>query len=163
MIALLHKLIDWIFFKFPAIEEFSFLALPLNRFGKDLNGLFNAKEWQEYLDSHQKLLCSLPKGLDRQSISWVKTLLYRRRRLRYFLKPNEIYRYYRAKRLALHYLFPENGTLLKSVFYHKAGTIFIPSTQKHLFQNRIAIDGGAASGDSSLTLLDCGVSRVLAV
>lgn len=155
----LHKIIDWIFNKAPSVKEFCFLALPFATYS---DGLYNAQTWNIYFITHNNPFQFLPTGLDEQSISLVKQLLNRRNTIRYFLPLTEIFSYYKAKRLSIPYWFPNNGTLLKSVFLYKAGTIYIPSSHKSKLANRLAIDGGAASGDSSLVLLECGASQVLA-
>lgn len=156
----LHKIVDWLFAKHPNIGEFCFLALPIA--SCTVGDLYNARAWNDYLASHPDLLKLLPSGLDKKSKSNVYTLVARRKSTRYILHPAEILHYYQAKRLTIPYWFPGNGTLLKSVFLFKAGLTYIPHKCKSLLNNRITIDGGAASGDSSIALLECGAKQILA-
>lgn len=158
----LHKIADWIFTKYPSIKEFCFLSLPLAFCGDPAEDLYNAKTWHDYLSSHPNLLEQLPTGIDAKSKKNALTLATRRKSIRYFLHPAEILHYYQAKRLSIPYWFSNDGTLLKSVFFCKAGLAYIPHKYKSQLTNRIAIDGGAASGDSSIVLLECGARHVLA-
>lgn len=58
------------------------------------------------------------------------------------------------------YRFPEDGTMLRSVFTYKAGCSFLPYMPN--LTSRVVIDGGAASGDSSVALTELTPKKVLA-
>lgn len=158
----LHGIIDWLFARYPALKEFCFLSLPLAFCEGGTDGLFNAQAWHDFLTTHPTPLSLLPSGLDHVSRRNAKTLVNRRKTLRYFLHLPEILQYYRAKHLTIPYWFPNDGTLLKSVFLCKAGFVHIPNQYRSTINDRVAIDGGAASGDSSIVLVKCGARQVLA-
>lgn len=152
----LQKLIDSFFISHPNFKSFCFRWLPFR------STFFEETAWTKYIAAHPNAETLLPVSLDSLSIKLVKRLLHRRTKNRFVFSLSETWQYYRTQNTRIPYWFPNNGTLIKSVFAYKAGLTFLPPNRMHLLIGRDIIDGGAASGDSSIVLSDCGASKVYA-
>lgn len=146
----IRAIVDSIFSRHHRLRDACFKLFPFA-----VKGIYH-EEWDAYLQQSVEL----PNGMDALSEKLARRLISRRRRYRYLLTPGEIFRCARISFLRMRYRFPPEGTLVKSVFYYRAGTSFLKNTP--CLKGRCVLDGGAASGDSSLALSELGPSKVYA-
>ncbi|MGN0888069.1 MAG: FkbM family methyltransferase, partial [Kiritimatiellia bacterium] len=97
---------------------------------------------------------------DGEGKKYIRRLVARKRKVRFVCTLDEAVRYSLVMRTRIAYRFPEDGTMLRSVFTYKAGCSFLPYMPN--LTSRVVIDGGAASGDSSVALTELTPKKVLA-
>jgi len=154
--TLIRKFVDSVFSSHKELSAFCFRWLPFKNNPTDTN------RCRSYFLNHQKEFTNLCAFLDTQSIKLVKRYIQRRSSARFLFSIKEIWSYIKSQQTKIPYWFPDNGTLLKSVFSYKAGLSFLPPEAIDILCGSDVIDGGAASGDSSIVLSDCGTRKVYA-
>lgn len=150
---MLRRWIDAFFERFPRVREFLFMVFPFSA-----GGCYGG-EWRAYL-LHNDGCLRLNSLLDGQGRKLVEKMVYRRTHDRFVCTVSEMWRYYVNARIRVPYWFPDANTMLKSVFAYSAGCSFLPFVPS--LKGRCVIDGGAASGDSSLVLSEYGARVVYA-
>lgn len=150
---MLRGWIDVFLKRFPRIREFIFMMLPFSA-----GGCYGA-EWRDYLQ-HDKGDRRLNRLLDECGRKLVARMVYRRTHDRFTCTVSEMWRYYANARIQVPYWFPAANTMVKSVFAYSAGCSYLPFVPS--LRGRCVIDGGAASGDSSLVLSEYGARVVYA-
>lgn len=150
---MLRRWIDVALDCFPRVREFMFMVLPFAA-----GGCYDA-EWKSLL-SYDDAVRRLYPLLDGYGRKLVGRMVHRRTHDRFVCTVSEVWRHYANARIRVPYWFPDANTMLKSVFAYSAGCAFLPFVPS--LKGRCVIDGGAASGDSSLVLSEYGARVVYA-
>lgn len=153
---LIKTTLDSIFKKLPTFADFSLRWRPFE------TPLFEEDLWKQYLANKQVKDMAWLTTTDPMSRKLAIRTISRHINQRYLFTPIEMFQYYKNWKLKIPYKIPSGGTFLKSVFAYRAGLKFLSFNPIHMLEDRDIIDGGAASGDSSLLFAEYHPRRVYA-
>lgn len=129
------------------------------------NRTINLAEWNVYClqNDLEEKRSTLVSGLDSGSVRLVDLYLSRRQAVSFRFTLHEIFRWFWVKWFfPLPFVFPGNSTVSNEVFLYHSGLRELSDGVLERIRGCDALDGGAASGDSSLMLLGYGPRCVYA-
>ncbi len=145
-----------VFFNF-LLKNYIFLPQATHQdISRKLKTYIQKKEYGEEM----KLL---KKSIDETSIKLIDKYVERQLKGRFMYSLAEIRRWRDTRTISLPYIFPLDNTAIADIFVFHNGLKFIPKHVASQLHSGCVIDGGAASGDSSLMFLEYKPLKIYAV
>lgn len=102
-------------------------------------------------------------GMDDKSRKLVKCYCERQSADSFYFSFSELWLWLRTRLFRLPYRFPFGSTVIPDVFVFKNGLVFLPPSVTRQIANGCVVDGGAASGDSSLVFTEFDPKQIYAM